>query len=119
MLAGVGLVTMDGPEQDDEDINCDDHLQNKKKKKNKVSVWAMLSIPTVWFSFSAFIVATMCNGFLSINLEPQAGPVLPSHHLHRPPGSPQLQPDSFLYRHLLRPQGRRQQPGQVPRLLHL
>jgi len=31
----------------------------------------MLCIPTVWFSFGAFIVATMCNGFLSIQLEPQ------------------------------------------------
>jgi len=41
------------------------------RKKNKVSVLKMLCIPTVWFSFGAFIVATMCNGFLSLNLEPQ------------------------------------------------
>ena len=89
--------------QDEEDIDCDDRLSSKhRKKKNKVmisscncsvllsgpeslmfvrvcqcffdfkvSVCGVLSIPTVWFSFTAFIVATACNGFLSINLEPQ------------------------------------------------
>jgi hypothetical protein len=84
VLAFVALVTMDGPEQEHEDLDCDDHLKHRKKK-NKVSVWKMLSIPTVWFSFSAFIVATMCNGFLSINLEPQVWPsLLPLfHHLHQ------------------------------------
>merc|ERR1719342_128590 len=44
---------------------------NHRKKKNKVSVLKMLSIPTIWFSFGAFIIATMCNGFLSVNLEPE------------------------------------------------
>jgi len=31
----------------------------------------ILKIPSIWFSFVTFIVATMCNGFLSINLEPK------------------------------------------------
>lgn len=31
----------------------------------------ILKIPTIWFSFMTFVVATACNGFLSINLEPQ------------------------------------------------
>ena len=30
----------------------------------------MLCIPTIWFSFGTLIIATMCNGFLSITLEP-------------------------------------------------
>lgn len=34
-------------------------------------MFKMLTIPTIWFSFLAFIVATVCNGFLSVNLEPQ------------------------------------------------
>jgi len=41
-----------------------------KNKKNKLSVCKILSIPTIWFSFSAFIIATMCNGFLSVSMEP-------------------------------------------------
>ena len=75
-------------DEEDIDIDADEQLSNKhRKKKNKVktsqvqtwkplsqvSVCAMLSIPTVWFSFAAFIIATACNGFLSINLEPQVG----------------------------------------------
>ena len=44
---------------------------NRRKKEKKVSVFNMLSIPTIWFSFVAFIIATMCNGFLSVNLEPE------------------------------------------------
>jgi len=37
----------------------------------KVTIYNILMIPTIWFSFLTFIVATMCNGFLSINLEPR------------------------------------------------
>ena len=37
----------------------------------KISIVNVLKIPTIWFSFMAFIVATVCNGFLSINLEPK------------------------------------------------
>ena len=37
----------------------------------KVTVINMLKIPKIWVSFGTFIVATACNGFLSINLEPQ------------------------------------------------
>ena len=37
----------------------------------KLSILKVLRIPTIWFSFMGFIVATVCNGFLSINLEPQ------------------------------------------------
>ena len=47
------------------------HENSHRKKKNRVSVLKMLSIPTIWFSFGAFIIATMCNGFLSVNLEPE------------------------------------------------
>ncbi|TRY71035.1 hypothetical protein TCAL_08917 [Tigriopus californicus] len=36
-----------------------------------VTIPNMLSIPLIWFSFISFIAATACNGFLSINLEPQ------------------------------------------------
>ncbi len=43
------------------------HHANEKK----VSILNILSIPTIWFSFSTFVVATICNGFLSINLEPK------------------------------------------------
>merc|ERR1739847_103577 len=48
-----------------------DHLIHSKKKKGKATVCKILSVPSVWLSFIAFIVATMCNGFLSVNLEPQ------------------------------------------------
>ena len=44
---------------------------NRRKKEKKISVFNMLSIPTIWFSFGAFIIATMCNGFISVNLEPE------------------------------------------------
>jgi len=72
LLAICAFCLMTSPEQLEEDIDCDERLNSKhRKKKNKVSVCAMLSIPTVWFSFAAFIIATACNGFLSINLEPQ------------------------------------------------
>ena len=37
----------------------------------KVTIFNVLRIPTIWFSFITFIVATVCNGFLSINLEPR------------------------------------------------
>ena len=30
-----------------------------------------MSIPTIWFSFLSFVIATMCNGFLSVNMEPE------------------------------------------------
>jgi MFS family permease len=52
-------------------VNERDHLIHNKKKKGKASVCKILSVPSVWLSFIAFIVATMCNGFLSVNLEPQ------------------------------------------------
>lgn len=42
----------------------------------KISIVKVLKIPTIWFSFMAFIVATVCNGFLSINLEPQVNCLL-------------------------------------------
>ena len=41
------------------------------QSRKKLSILKVLRIPTIWFSFMGFIVATMCNGFLSINLEPQ------------------------------------------------
>ena len=39
--------------------------------EKKITVANMLRIPLIWFSFLTFIVATACNGFLSINLEPK------------------------------------------------
>merc|ERR1712240_283756 len=68
VLSLASICIMPPPDCEDEDEACDhDH----RKKKNRVSVFKMLCIPTIWFSFGAFIIATMCNGFLSINLEPQ------------------------------------------------
>jgi len=67
VLALASICIMPAPELED-DFSCD---HEHKKKRNKVSVFKMLGIPTIWFSFGAFIIATMCNGFLSINLEPQ------------------------------------------------
>jgi predicted MFS family arabinose efflux permease len=69
LLSLLSVFFMPLPEAEEE--GEDDCLHDHKKKKNKVSVLNMLSIPTVWFSFAAFIIATMCNGFLSLNLEPQ------------------------------------------------
>ena len=60
----------------------------------------MLRIPRIWISFLTFIVATACNGFLSINLEPKVLRIFdlrpfyvgllfglkvnnPSNHIHR------------------------------------
>ena len=58
-------------------IFCLPHLEqglspvNSVAAAKKISIVKMLRIPTIWFSFTSFIVATMCNGFLSINLEPK------------------------------------------------
>jgi len=67
VLAVASVCIMPPPDCEDEETCDHDH----RKKKNKVSIFKMLCIPTIWFSFGAFIIATMCNGFLSINLEPQ------------------------------------------------
>merc|ERR1719420_1440368 len=66
-LASICIMPPPDCEEDDEDTCGHVH----QKRKNGVSVFKMLCIPTIWFSFGAFIIATMCNGFLSINLEPQ------------------------------------------------
>jgi len=68
ILAVVSVALMPPPVYVEDDDACE---RSHRKKKNKGSVFKMLSIPTIWFSFVAFIIATMCNGFLSINLEPQ------------------------------------------------
>jgi len=67
----IGFFLMPGPYTDDSDDDEDNVDSPKRRKKEKVSLWKMLTIPSIWFSFSAFIVATVCNGFLSVNLEPQ------------------------------------------------
>jgi len=67
VLAASSVLVMPPPDYDDDALCEHEH----KKKKNKVSALKMLGIPTIWFSFLAFIIATVCNGFLSINLEPQ------------------------------------------------
>lgn len=56
--------------------SIDESKPNKHAKK--VTIRNVLKIPTIWFSFVTFIVATVCNGFLSINLEPK---VLRQFHL--------------------------------------
>jgi len=43
----------------------------QRREDRSISVLGILLIPRIWFSFSTFIVATVCNGFLSINLEPK------------------------------------------------
>ena len=65
ILSLLSIFIMPPPYFSQEDT---DHQRNKKK--NKLSILKILSIPTIWFSFLAFIIATMCNGFLSVNLEP-------------------------------------------------
>jgi len=68
VLSIASVCIMPPPDCEDEEEACDhDH----RKKKNTLSVFKMLCIPTIWFSFGAFIISTMCNGFLSITLEPQ------------------------------------------------
>lgn len=64
LLALASIFIMPPPYYREED--CD-----RSSKKIKLSICKMLSIPTIWFSFSAFIIATMCNGFISVNLEPE------------------------------------------------
>merc|ERR1719273_1695538 len=49
--------------------SIDESKPNKHEKK--ATIRNVLKIPTIWFSFVTFIVATVCNGFLSINLEPK------------------------------------------------
>jgi len=70
LLSVASVFVMPVPEAEEEEEDEDCH-HNHRRKKSKVSVFKMLTIPTIWFSFGAFIVATMCNGFLSLNLEPQ------------------------------------------------
>jgi len=54
-------------------IDEDGYFISRSEGNNglKISIVNVLKIPTIWFSFMAFIVATVCNGFLSINLEPK------------------------------------------------
>ena len=57
----IPLSAKDPEKTDDED----------RDKMKTISIMQILAIPTIWFSFATFIVATACNGFLSINLEPK------------------------------------------------
>ena len=68
-LAFLSIFLM--PPPFNEDSEDEDREYGHSKKKNKLSVRKILSIPTIWFSFVAFIIATMCNGFISVNLEPE------------------------------------------------
>jgi hypothetical protein len=55
------------------DQDSDDDMRRSSKN---ISILKVLKIPTIWFSFLTFIVATVCNGFLSINLEPKVRPIM-------------------------------------------
>ena len=61
------FVTVKAPEQN-QPIG-----RGGRRLVKKVTVSNMLRIPRIWISFLTFIVATACNGFLSINLEPKVG----------------------------------------------
>ena len=69
ILSPFSIFLMPPPLIDDSEDEDRDY--GHSKKKNKLSVCKILSIPTIWFSFVAFIIATMCNGFISVNLEPE------------------------------------------------
>ena len=45
--------------------------QYDQSSSKSVSSLAILCVPSIWIPFFTFIVSTMSNGFLSINLEPQ------------------------------------------------
>jgi len=77
VLVSVFAVCVLPKPEEEEDEDADASATNRKKK-GKVSLMKVLKIPTIWFSFLAFIVATICNGFLSVNLEPK---VLRQFHL--------------------------------------
>jgi len=68
LLAFLSIFMMPPPFLEDSE---DEDREYGHSKKNKLSVRKILSIPTIWFSFVAFIIATMCNGFISVNLEPE------------------------------------------------
>jgi len=65
ITAFVAILLLPPPQFRDEERDL-----SQKNKKTKLSVCKIMSIPTIWFSFAAFIIATMCNGFLSVNMEP-------------------------------------------------
>ena len=67
VLSLVSTCIMPPPQYEEDEEDACDHVHGKKKR---VSVFKMLCIPTIWFSFGTLIIATMCNGFLSITLEP-------------------------------------------------
>ncbi|XP_040578684.1 MFS-type transporter SLC18B1 isoform X2 [Lepeophtheirus salmonis] len=48
----------------------DPKYRNSSKKSMEITICQILKIKAIWISFITFIFATMCNGFLSINLEP-------------------------------------------------
>ncbi|XP_050688452.1 MFS-type transporter SLC18B1-like isoform X2 [Eriocheir sinensis] len=45
--------------------------KTKPEGSSEVSIWRVITIPSIWIAFITFIFSTMSNGFLSINLEPQ------------------------------------------------
>jgi hypothetical protein len=53
--------------------------QYDEGSSKKQSPLAILCIPSIWIPFFTFIVSTMSNGFLSINLEPQVLRTVCSH----------------------------------------
>ena len=55
----------------EQDKEVYENLEKKKSALKTISILHILAIPSIWFSFVTFIVATVCNGFLSINLEPK------------------------------------------------
>lgn len=79
MQAGMGLLSACVLPKISREPGADDASDNRRSEMaKKVTISNILKIPTIWFSFITFIVATVCNGFLSINLEPR---VLRNHKL--------------------------------------
>jgi len=68
------LLTEPNMKNDNNNVESEQDKNSEIKKKSAlktISILHILAIPSIWFSFVTFIVATVCNGFLSINLEPK------------------------------------------------
>jgi len=65
LLAGLAGLTMPGL------ATRPAGQQPGRASAKQLSLPRVLAIPRIWFSFLAFITGTLCNGMLSVSLEPQ------------------------------------------------